>query len=609
MSSALSEFDFEFDEERLSTGPAAPLIPQRAAQGGISGPLLAADVGSITTRAVLLDTAEGMYRLFATGEAPTSGGAPAFNLTFGLASALRQISETTGRQLIEEKALIPLIPSTGYAGVDAFVATVSSGQPVRVLLVGLVPDFSLASARKVVSSAYFEIAGTISYTSGDPLEVYLKAILDAEPDVILIVGGTDQGASTLVKGQIDLVALACSMLDYARQPTILFAGNPAFRAEISELFTESMGVRSATAANVRPALEREQLYEAQRQAAEIFVLEKTQNTGGFEEISEWAKGWVYPSAHGFGQLIQALGVMKDGAALGVDIGSQATTVAASINSQLALNTYLLGMGKAAPNLLDFAPPAQIAAWLNVAEDVEDAVQDYLWNKRLHPHIVPATETDRAFEYAAAREIARYALHEARSNWEAVEGGGPPVFNTVLLSGSVLTRSPHPGWSALLALDGLGLTGMTRLLIDPYCIAPGLGMLVGVSSQAVVQVLERGAFFDLGTLIAVTGRKRIGSTAVVAQVEVSGESPLVIEVPFGSLRRIRLDYGQEAVVTLKAQGVTIPGLGRGRHKLTLTGGQLGVVIDARGRPVRKPRNLEERQKVMEDWVKALTEERL
>ena len=41
-----------------------------------TGALLAVDVGSVHTRAVLIDMAEGVYRLFATAQAPSTGGPP-----------------------------------------------------------------------------------------------------------------------------------------------------------------------------------------------------------------------------------------------------------------------------------------------------------------------------------------------------------------------------------------------------------------------------------------------------------------------------------------------------------------------------------------------------
>jgi len=43
-----------------------------------------------------------------------------------------------------------------------------------------------------------------------------------------------------------------------------------------------------------------------------------------------------------------------------------------------------------------------------------------------------------------------------------------------------------------------------------------------------------------------------------------------------------------------------GVGRGRT-LTVTGGAVGVIIDARGRPIAFPRAPEQRQEMVKQWI--------
>src|SRR5512141_2407556 len=111
--------------------------------------LLVIDIGSVTTRAFLFVVVDGRYRFLASGQAPSTAGAPFGDVSEGMRLAIDQLQGVTGRTLVGENERL-IIPSPGGgSGVDTFSATVSAGPPLRVAVVGLLEDVSLESARRL----------------------------------------------------------------------------------------------------------------------------------------------------------------------------------------------------------------------------------------------------------------------------------------------------------------------------------------------------------------------------------------------------------------------------------------------------------------------------
>ena len=124
--------------------------------------LLAVDFGSANTRALLFDVVESGYRFVGYGEAPSTVNAPYHDASEGLHHALEALQAVTGRQVLDEHAHLTMPATVDGRGVDSFVATSSAGPAVRTLLVGLLPDVSLASARRIAASSYLNVLDTFS---------------------------------------------------------------------------------------------------------------------------------------------------------------------------------------------------------------------------------------------------------------------------------------------------------------------------------------------------------------------------------------------------------------------------------------------------------------
>ncbi len=577
------------------------------AVGKLSGPLLAVDVGSVHTRAILLDVVEGMYRLIARGEVPTTAVEPWNDILIGVYNAIMQVSQATGRAIIDENGDLILPEAEEFGGVDAFVATASAGQPLRAVLVGLMPDFSLRSGKRAADSIYLSLADTISLADKRGIDGQIDALLAAEADLIFVVGGTDGGAVESMQKNLDTVLLAYMLMDNQVHPPLLYAGNSALSKAVQEKGAR-IGAKVLAADNVRPALGIEYLDGAQAQLASLYSEQKSRSTPGFAELVAWTEEGVQPTAHSFGRMIHLLGGLRGGNALGIDLGSMATTVAASIGGERYLNVFgQLGIGHRILSVLEETRLENLTRWLSREPDA-DEVLNYMWNKSLFPHTVPNTHEELEIEHAVAREIIRYAASSARQSWRGVSQRGLlPSFETILLSGAALTNTPGYGLSLLVALDALLPVGVSRVYLDPYCIAPALGVVAPSDPQVVVQMLQTGAFYDLGTVVSISGRARQGEIVLTGSLRPEGSNkPEPFEVRYGSISMLPLAYGERAELTLQPRHVGVEGIGR-KRKMAITGGELGLVVDARGRPWRFPRAAEQRHLLLRSWQQAVAQE--
>jgi hypothetical protein len=182
--------------------------------------ILAADIGSIHTRLILLDLVDGAYRLVAQSQARTTAGFPYNDVGLGLQHAAQEISSVTGRVLLDHEGRLITPEQPNRSGVDELVATASAGRPLRTILVGLVPDISIASGMRAAAGTYVHLVATFSLNDTRSEEEKLNAIVSSSPDLVLITGGTEQGAQQPVLDLVGVVHLALRLLERPRRPVI-----------------------------------------------------------------------------------------------------------------------------------------------------------------------------------------------------------------------------------------------------------------------------------------------------------------------------------------------------------------------------------------------------
>jgi len=150
--------------------------------------ILAVDFGNVHTRALLIDLVDGVYRLVAQAEEQTTGSFPISDVGVGFRRVVQQLSGITGRRFLQDNGTIITPEQLDRSGVDAFIATASIGRPLRTVLVGLMPNMSIASAQRAATGTYINIVDVISLDDMRSTEDQLNAIILAHPDLVFITG-------------------------------------------------------------------------------------------------------------------------------------------------------------------------------------------------------------------------------------------------------------------------------------------------------------------------------------------------------------------------------------------------------------------------------------
>jgi len=570
--------------------------------------LLAIDVGSVNTRAVLFDVAAERYHFVAAGLAPSTADAPYKDIGEGTRAALEDLQRITGRTLVgkDERVILPGHPDG--SGVDAMVLSMSAGPLLNVVAVGLLQDVSLESAQRLAASSYTRLAESIWLNDHRKAETQIDAIIQARPDILIVAGGTDHGANKSIANLMEVVGLACYLTPVENRPILMYAGNQELAGRIKEQFDVMTTVRLAP--NIRPDFDLEDLSPAQICLAEIVNQIRGARVAGVSDLAVQSGGYTLPTANAFGRVIRFLSRIYDQnkGVLGVDLGATATTVAAAFGGKLALHVNRpLGMGAGIEGLLDPAQVAEISRWLSIALP-EDDLLDYMHQKIAYPASLPVTPEELAIEQAIARQALRVAIRGIpRGLVEPVHPDGAGLsapFEPILATGAVLTQAPTQGQSMLMLLDALQPVGVTTLVLDQNHLAPALGLAAGINTLLPVQILESGAFLNLGTVISPICSADPGTPIVRFRLVYSDGTEATAEVKQGSLHVLPLARNQTAQLYLEPLHHTDLGFGRAGRGVKITGGALGAVIDGRGRPIRLAGDPSERQEQHKKWLWAL-----
>jgi hypothetical protein len=562
--------------------------------------VLAIDFGSVQTRALLFDVVEGQYNFIAAGLAPCTMGAPYFDMLESFHIALNHLRKITGRTLLDEEEVLILPGRDDGTGVDRLVITFSAGEELKIVVTGLLGDVSLESVQRAASTSYARVVDALSLSDRRRSEMQLDALLKTRPDIIIMAGGTDGGASKTIFRLGDLIALTCRLLPREERPEIIYAGNAEIAAKIKEGLGKYATVHLAP--NLRPSIDQEDQGPVQSVMAQVVAEVQGRRTHGLQGLSSISSAPTLPTASAFGRMLRFLGQVYDTSkgVLGVDVGASWTTIAAASGKSYALNVTPAGSGYGAAEVLRQCSLDEITRWLPVHIQPEE-VRDRIFQKSLHPDTVPETLEDLLIEHAVARQAMRLGMAQTQARWPNIGYS----FEPILVSGAVVSRAPTPQQALLMILDGLQPIGLSTIILDQNGLTPALGAIAAFNSILPVQVFESGAYVPLATVICPVSSAREGTPIMHARLEYDGGEEDVFEVVKGSLLALPLRFGMTGKLYLQPlRGTSIDHRLRPSGGFKITGGMCGAVIDARGRPLNLPAEDARRRELLKKWSMAL-----
>lgn len=572
-----------------------------------SDSLLAIDIGTITTRAMLFDVVDGRYRFLASGSAASTAGAPFNDVGEGVRRAIDRVEAVTGRRLLrdDDSLIIPMAPDG--TGTDHLAVTISAGPPLQAVVIGLLDNVSVESALRLATTTYTRVVETISLNDRRKQDDRIDAIVRARPDLVIVAGGTEGGATQSLRRLVDALGLACYVLPDGMKPQVLYAGNSKMQREVRNVLEPLTTFHAAP--NIRPVMDYEQLDAVQHSLSKIYRKVQTEKIMGVDELDAWANGRLLPTASAFDRIIRFMSKMYDSqkGVLGVDIGASATHLATAFNGKLISSIYPdLGL---AAGLEQLAPAISIDAIRStLSQEIPTSlIEDYIQNKAVYPGSLPVTAEEIDIELALARQILRVSVQRLSPRFPSnLRGSDPallPWFEPIMAAGSLITKAPTYGHALLTLLDGLQPTGIAPIGLDANGLAASLGAAADVNPMLAVQVLDSDTFINLGTVISLVGSARPGTPVLRIRITHDDGEERKLEVKYGTLDVIPVPPGK--TVNLRLQplhrfdiGMGSPGRG---GRLQVTGGKLGVIIDARGRPLTYHPDPARRREMFKKWL--------
>lgn len=593
--------------------------------------IVATDCGSTTTKAILIEVVDGAYRQTHRGEAPTTVEAPFEDVTVGVHNAIGELEELSGRQIFDDAGDI-ILGATAKRGVDIYISTSSAGGGLQMLVAGAVKSMTGESAQRAALGAGAIVMDVLASNDGRMPHERIERIRDLRPDMILLAGGTDGGTVKHVVELAEQISAADPQprLGGGYQLPIIYAGNIDAREQIAELFGKKMALDIVD--NLRPTLERENNAAARQKIQDLFLEHVMAQAPGYKKLMAMTGAPIMPTPAAMGAMIQAIAKQRQVNVLGVDIGGATTDVFSSFktadgaepvfNRTVSAN---LGMSYSVSNVMARAGIDNVLRW--VAFEIDEAtLRDAIKNKMIRPTTIPQELGDLQIEQALAREALRGSLEEhralavglkgvqsERSIGDALtqEGTGDSLIDMMKLdlivgSGGVLSHAPRRAQSTLMLIDSFEPEGVTRLAVDSIFMLPHLGVLSTIHPEAATEVFERDCMVPLGTVVAPRGvARKDGAKCLRYRIERANGEVVEGDQRFGELVRVPLGRDEEVVVHLEPAKRFDVGAGPGKaSKVTVSGGEVGLVIDTRGRPMVMAEDAVRRFEQITSWTRAL-----
>ena len=571
--------------------------------------LLAIDIGAVNTRAAYFDVIEGGYRLIGLGQSPTTSSAPVRNAMIGVQLAIENLQTMISKALMDDDGHLIIPSQPDGLGVDSMVTSISLGPAIKTLIVGLLPDVSLKSIESLAQTTYARVVDSFQLNDPRRADEQVDAIVRYSPELVLIAGGIDGGATQSIQKILEIIGLGVFLLPEAGRPAVLFAGNKQLAQDV-QTSLNNIASKVYVSPNIRPSLDVEDLVPAQRQLANMVVDLRQKQMPELAEIRTLSGRVLVPSSYGQGRMVRFLssyfGTGKG--ALSIDIGASAISMGASFGGDLHLNVFpQLGLGEALAGLLKQTSLDDIVRWLPI-DIPADTVRDYLYQKSVYPWVTPATKEELAIEQSIVRQnlliATRWMLQRLPGRLRP-RSGLLPSFEPILAGGSAITGAAHPGQRLLMLLDGLQPTGIATIAIDQNNLLAMLGAISEVNTILPVQVIDSGALSYLATVISPISNAKPGTPILRTKLIRDDGSEVTSDITMGSLQVLPLESRQTASLELRPLHRADVGLGPGHAgAIEVIGSSLGVVIDARGRPLLLPADPAQRRALAQKWLTTL-----
>ena len=579
-----------------ATGPpegegSAPAGPSGGPPSGAQA-VLAADVGTVYTKVYLLEDVGGERRLVAVGKAPSAGPDGAPDPWVGLSEALAQALRHAGRDDSQLPSQRLLMTSAGTVPRLAIVAP------------GPAEARAVAGALEGVPARVLEPL-TLDGPAREP--EYLLSQLEAQDPDAVVVTGRRQGERDPVGAAVEAIARA-----FGRQaPLLLLTGDPEFTTRTAAGL-EGSPHRVAGEGPGTAVQDLAGTYLRERLAA---AWDGLATAGRPAAPPAWGGGQPRSSLEGICDATRLIADRYDVDVLTLDLGpptpwrwpAWARAGSAGCWRWRAMTWACASAGRPSCARRGRRPWRPGSRWTWTSWRCA-TTPGRGW--RFRPACRNRSMTCSWSTPSAGRPCA--------CSWRTWPGAWPrrpaprdrpalPPVDLVIGSGGALAGVPRLTQAALILLDAVQPDALTQLALDRATALAVLGLIGQADGpQALGPALERDGLLNLGLCIAPVGTGKEGEPAIKVEVAYGSRSPVTVEVAVGAIEVVPLPIGERASLKLWPARDFDIGLGRGAAatpRAEVEGGAVGIIIDARGRPLALPAAREKRQAKLLQWLQS------
>lgn len=564
----------------------------------ITSSYLSIDISSKRTQAWLFDDQSGSYRLIARSEASTFS-MPNQELTSAIEKVIKELEAKTGLRLQSGSKRFQIESDKNIPGLRGVGLTFSVGKPIRVVLVGLSEKYSLEPLRRLVRFYNTEVVLEISLQNEPNVSAQLEKLTSTAFDLLILAGGIDGGPERALRAMISNLRLLVQLRGAANRPQILYTGNQALTDFVK--MEIDAGDDLHLGGNIQPESGREDLSFGSKALLEAI------NRLRLREFPELLQLTEQPKV----KLLQG-----EFARARMDHWLEQTQT----NGKKVLHVHLEPEHAHAIAIQD---GKRMGVWQNCRVDqeiikavlaqsdqsIESATAAaYLANRELHPDFVPVTIEEMSMEVAWMSVRIRCLLSEMAGLYDDFhyddQVGLVDDFEPILLSGSSFERLPSARHTFMIAQDGILPHGITTLVGDDYQVITPLGALAEFDPLLPTQIVDSDIISGLATVINVDSPISAGQKVLQLELDEGyGEVREHYQVYQAELKRFETVPDNDLRVYLAPEPESDVGMGlRGLGGwLNAKATNLGLIIDARGRPFFLPVDEQAKKEVRRDWL--------
>lgn len=534
---------------------------------------LVLDVDRETARAVLLAQVEGRTRFVSSASVPSTALPPIHDPSVGARQALRGIEEHTGVSLYGADGIE--VPSSGDIGVDVLAMTGLPGSPVRLSIVSVggapLESVLLAAARRTLTDVDV-VTGRVRTGDGALSGALLEsAIREFHPDaLVLIHGETTEGEWKAAVGTLSALAS-----DGVVSIIVIVAGDQ-FQQQAAQILGDSVDLRGIDPAEFAP-VDIAAALEAELQT----LYERGADT---DTIVASSQSPVFVSRARSGDLVTRFVARRlDTTVVAVDVSDGTIVHWATPTVSDVVVRMDVDITRNVRSAFE-SDPAHIARWLPMPFSNED-LSHWVLNRALRPRSRAQSTHDEVIERAILVEQLRSIWHETPA--------APVGELGLLIIGRPFSHMAEPGLAALAILDAFEpdpAGGIVEMVLDVDGLFYAAGAVGDASPTIAADIIEHDLLQRFATAVIVRGGRGEGEIVVKGHVQYEGGESERFTVPSGSLHLVKLNPRRTATISLTCEGECTIG---GKEQLAdlvvggddnVDAGELGLIIDARGRPL-------------------------